>query len=96
MISTLFDWWQRLQEWKGRLIVYLGGGGISLISESVTARANEVAEAAASLPDPMTFNPYTATGLVLVGGRLVFDVFVYLDQRRLKKRGERDGCKATD
>ncbi|EPJ0793292.1 hypothetical protein ATY35_09615 [Vibrio cidicii] len=96
MVSTLLNWWQQLQEWKGRLIVYLGGGGISFFSESVTARAREVAEAAAAIPDPVVFNPYTTAGLVFVGGRLVFDIFVYLDQRRMKKRRERDGRKATE
>ncbi|WED23062.1 hypothetical protein L3Q72_06625 [Vibrio sp. JC009] len=100
MNLTLVHWLdsalQRWQEWKGRLIAYLGGGGLSAFSANVTAQAKQAAEVTTTVaPDMFTANLFTALGLIFVGGRLIFDIVVYIDQRRLK-RSKQNGCKTTD
>ena len=75
----------RLEEWKGRIIAYLGGGGISLYSDSVAANAEPAAELAAHSQEFFTAQLFSGLGLFFVGCRLIFDLYVFLDERRFKR-----------
>ena len=80
----------RLSDIKGRLIAYVGGGGVSVYSADVTAKAKEAAETVQSsrlLTFPITSwltvgDVLTLVGALVVLGRFAFDVFKYFDQRR--------------
>ncbi len=78
---------KKASEWKGRSIAYGGGGGISLFSIEVAAKAQEAVDMAAQIP-ASTFAVSTLVsvgGLLVVAIRLVFDIWKYLDQRKQKK-----------
>lgn len=85
----------RFEEWKERTITYVGGGSISLYNEKVLAKAQETAEAVASSGQSVERLISTA-GLILIASRLDFEIFMFFDQRKLKKEQQKDGCKTTD
>lgn len=84
-----------LHEWKGRIISYGGGSGVTAFSGTVAAKAQQAAEHTVSSPDITTANVISIIGLIFIGCRFVFDVVVWLDERR-EKRGKQNGCEATD
>ncbi|CAH8235341.1 hypothetical protein [Vibrio aestuarianus] len=92
MFPKFFD---VLHEWKGRIIAYGGGSSVSAFSGAVAANAQQAVDHTASSPDITTANVISIIGLIFIGCRLIFDVVVWLDERR-QKRGEKDGCEATD
>ncbi|WP_412497274.1 hypothetical protein [Vibrio fluvialis] len=81
-ITCIPDLIQKLQEWKGRLIAYVGGSGVSLFSNNVAANAKQVAEAAATNPDVTLANLISLGGLIVIAGRLAFDIYVHFDKKR--------------
>ena len=83
---------EKFHEWKGRIIAYGGGSGVSTFSGSVAAKAQQATEAALTSPDITIANMASIGGLLVIAGRLAFDIWVYFDKR---KRG-RNGRKATD
>ncbi|MCC2521062.1 hypothetical protein [Vibrio coralliilyticus] len=85
MTERLINW---LQEWKGRLIAYLGGGGVSVFSGATAAKAQQAAQDVSTVPDITTANIISIAGLVIIGLRLVFDVWTYFDKRKFMQRGE--------
>lgn len=80
----------KLSDLKGRLIAYIGGGGITAYSADVTAKAKEAAETVQQsrlLTMPITSwltvgDVLTLIGAMVVLGRFLFDVYKYFDQRR--------------
>ena len=80
----------RLSDIKGRLIAYIGGGGVSAYSADVTVKAKEAAEHVQSTqfltvhitPWLTVGDVLTIIGALVVLGRFVLDVLKYLDQRR--------------
>ncbi len=71
------------QEWKGRLIAYLGGSGVTAISTQTNAAINSSIDAAVSVPPEITLTTWISLGgLIVIAGRLVFDVWCYFDKRR--------------
>lgn len=80
----------RLSDLRGRLIAYIGGGGIATYSADVTAKAKEAAETVQQsrlLTLPITSwltvgDVLTLIGALVVLGRFLFDVYKYFDQRR--------------
>ncbi|HGY9586719.1 TPA: hypothetical protein ACOJQP_005188 [Vibrio harveyi] len=90
----------KVSEWKGRLIVYGGGSGVSAYSAKSVANSNQIPEVAQQatdilsvyiLPGVTVGSAITILGIVVVIGRFVFDVWKYFDQRRLKLL-EREGA----
>lgn len=89
----------RVSEWKGRLIAYGGGSGVSAYSAETVAKSQHVPETAHQVTDILstyilpgvTVGSFlTILGATVVVGRFVFDVWKYFDQRRLKL-AEREG-----
>ncbi|GCF89244.1 MULTISPECIES: hypothetical protein [Shewanella] len=78
----------KASEWKGRLIAYGGGSGISIFSSEVAAKAQEAADMAAQIPtSAFTISTLVSVGgLLVVAGRLVFDIWKYLDERQQAKK----------
>ncbi|MBO1894215.1 hypothetical protein HNW13_000145 [Shewanella sp. BF02_Schw] len=74
----------KASEWKGRLIAYGGGSGISAFSNEVAAKAQQAADVAAQMPaSALTISTLVSIGgLTVVAGRLIFDIWKYLDMRR--------------
>lgn len=78
----MFD---RLRYFQGQLIAYGGGTLVGLWSKGVSA-----AESVTSL----TFPQFTVSdlvgigGLLVIAGRLAFDVFVYIDKRKQRQQEE--------
>lgn len=80
----------KLSDLKGRLIAYVGGGGITAYSADVTAKAKEAAETVQSTQFlNLHITPWLTVGDVLftigslvVLGRFILDVLKYRDQRR--------------
>ncbi|MCG6308977.1 hypothetical protein K6U49_10315 [Vibrio alginolyticus] len=83
--------WLKLHDFKGRLIAYGGGGGVSLFSNEVAAKAQQAAQTAASTPDITLANLISLGGLALIAARFIFDVYVYFDKKRAKG-GARGTC----
>ena len=77
----------KASEWKGRLIAYGGGSGISAFSSEVAAKAQQAADVVAQIPtSALTISTLVSIGgLTVVAGRLVFDIWKYLDLRRRRK-----------
>lgn len=83
---------ERLSDLQGRLIAYIGGGGICAYSSDVTARAKEAAEVMQQsrlllihITEWLTIGDVlTLIGAFVVFGRFVLDVIKYLDSRRGK------------
>lgn len=92
MFTNFIQW---VQEWKGRLIAYGGGSSVSVFSGTVAAKAQEASDAALAIPEITTANLISFGGLVVIAGRLAFDIYVYVDQKR-KKRNKNNGCKTTN
>ncbi|EGQ7740908.1 hypothetical protein NAL94_23825 (plasmid) [Vibrio alginolyticus] len=82
LIANLFE---SFQEWKGRLIAYGGGTSVSVFSNEVAAKAQQAAETAASSPEITTANLISLGGLLVIAGRLVFDIYVHFDKKRQKR-----------
>lgn len=82
LITMLFE---RLHEWKGRLIAYGGGTGVSVFSNEVAAKAQQAAETAASSPEITTANLISLGGLLVIAGRLIFDIYVHFDKKRQQR-----------
>jgi hypothetical protein len=82
----------RASEFQGRFIAYVGGSGVFVFSNEVAAKAQQAADMAQQTPiGPFTISTVVSVGgLVVVFGRLAFDVFKYFDQRKKRKRGEID------
>ncbi|HHY0482742.1 hypothetical protein, partial [Vibrio parahaemolyticus] len=83
----------KVSEWKGRLIAYGGGSGVSAYSANSVAKPNPIPEVAQQatdilsvyiLPGVTVGSAITILGIVVVLGRFIFDVWKYFDQRRLK------------
>ncbi|UPR55295.1 hypothetical protein ITG09_24280 (plasmid) [Vibrio cyclitrophicus] len=79
LIAILFE---RFHEWKGRLIAYGGGTSVSVFSNEVAAKAQQAAETAASSPEITTANLISLGGLLVIAGRLAFDIYVHFDKKR--------------
>ncbi|HFQ4959218.1 TPA: hypothetical protein ACGUPM_002671 [Vibrio vulnificus] len=86
----------RIEEWKGRIITYGGSGGISLYNEKAIAKAQEAAEVVANNSELFTERLISSIGLFLIACRLVFEIFAFFDQRRLKKLREQSDDRATN
>lgn len=71
-------------EWTGRVIAYLGGGGLSVFSADVAAKTQHAAEVASSADYSFVPMLVSVGGLLVVAGRLVFDVWKYFDIRNNK------------
>lgn len=74
-----------IHRFKGQCIAYGGGTLVSLWSKAVAA--------AESLPEmtipQLTINDLIGIGgLLVITGRLAFDIFVYIDKRKQRKQGE--------
>ncbi|MFD2178531.1 hypothetical protein [Veronia pacifica] len=89
MPMTMID---RVSDWKGRLIAYCGGAGVSVFSASAPAAESAVSTAS---PDILTLTILPGTsvsallsilGALVVVCRLIFDIWTYFDQRRLATR----------
>lgn len=79
----------KASEWKGRLIAYGGGSGISIFSNEVAAKAQEAADMAAIPTSAFAISTLVSVGgLLVVVGRLVFDIWKYLDERQRRKKTE--------
>jgi len=66
----------------GRVIAYIGGGGVSLASNIVTESNTNVV---ALTPDIIsTGHLISLGGLLVVAGRLAFDIWKEVDRRRNK------------
>ncbi len=76
----------RFEEWKGRIIAYFGGGGISAYSGNVAAKAQSAAEMTATHQEIFTAQFISGIGLFLVGCRLVFDIVVFIDKCRQRRK----------
>lgn len=85
MPKLIADLLERFHEWKGRLIAYGGGTGVSAFSNEVAAKAQQAAETAAASPEITTANLISLGGLLVIAGRLVFDVYVHFDKKRQKR-----------
>lgn len=72
----------KASELKGRVIAYGGGSGIFVFSADVAAKAQEAAQMAQQMPSTFLPSLISLGGLVVVFGRLAFDIFKYFDQRR--------------
>lgn len=77
--------WLKLHDFKGRLIAYGGGSGVSFFSNEVAAKAQQAAESAASSPDITLANLISLGGLLVIAGRLVFDIYVHFDKKRQER-----------
>jgi hypothetical protein len=81
-VHTMFD---LIHRFKGQCIAYGGGTLVSLWSKAVSA--------VGSLPE-MTFPQLTINdligigGLLVITGRLAFDIFVYIDKRKQRNQEE--------
>lgn len=73
-----------IHRFKGQCIAYGGGTLLSFWSKAVSA-----AESMTSLTFPQfTINDLVGIGgLLVIAGRLAFDIFVYIDKRK-QRRGE--------
>lgn len=81
-VPSMFD---LIHRFKGQCIAYGGGTLVSLWSKAVAA--------AESLPEmtipQLTINDLIGIGgLLVIAGRLAFDIFVYIDKRKQRKQGE--------
>ncbi|EIU6870662.1 hypothetical protein L5169_004799 [Vibrio parahaemolyticus] len=85
MPNLIADLFERFHEWKGRLIAYGGGTGVSVFSNEVAAKAQQAAETAAASPEITTANLISLGGLLVIAGRLVFDIYVHFDKKRQKR-----------
>lgn len=72
----------KASELKGRIIAYGGGSGIFVFSADVAAKAEAAAQLAQQMPSTFLPSLISLGGLVVVFGRLAFDIFKYFDQRR--------------
>ncbi|CAK3932580.1 MULTISPECIES: hypothetical protein [Vibrio] len=87
-----------VSEWKGRLIAYGGGTGVSAFSAKSTAKAQELSEHAAAqavdilslyiFPGVTVGAAITIVGALVVVLRLIFDVWKYFDQRKRQPLNE--------
>ena len=85
MTKTIPAMIERLNEWKGQLIAYGGGGSVSLFSNQVAAKASETVEVVTAMPDITTANMISLGGLVLIAFRLIFDIYTYFDKKRERR-----------
>ena len=85
MTKTIPAMIERLNEWKGQLIAYGGGGSVSLFSNQVAAKASETVEVVTAMPDITTANMISLGGLVLIAFRLIFDIYAYFDKKRERR-----------
>lgn len=74
-----------IHRFKGQCIAYGGGTLVSLWSKAVSA-----AESLPKMTLPqLTINDMIGIGgLLVIAGRLAFDIFVYIDKRKQRKQGE--------
>ncbi|WP_027697229.1 hypothetical protein [Vibrio litoralis] len=94
MLTVVMIWlevvFRRLSEWKGRLIAYIGGGGISIVSSTSSVKAQVAAEHLPSAQATLTTaNVISIVGLIFVGFRLAFDVYVYINSKRKESEQNR-------
>ncbi|KYO58420.1 hypothetical protein [Vibrio parahaemolyticus] len=82
MPKLLTDVIERFHDWKGRVIAYGGGTGVSVFSNEVAAKAQHAAESAAAAPDVTYANLISLGGLLVIAGRLAFDIYVHFDKKR--------------
>lgn len=79
----MFD---RLRNFQGQVIAYGGGTLVSLWSQAVSA-VEHIPEMTA---DMTTNDVIGIGGLVVIAGRLVFDVVVYIDTRKQRRKGQQE------
>ena len=81
-VPSMFD---LIHRFKGQCIAYGGGTLVSLWSQAVSA-----AEKLPDIPIPeLAINDVVGIGgLLVITGRLFFDIFVYLDKRKQRKEEE--------
>lgn len=93
-MQTVID---KVSEWKGRLIAYGGGSGVSAYSAKSVAQPDYVPEAAHQVTDILSVyilpgvtvgSAITILGAAVVIGRFVFDVWKYFDQRKRQQQSE--------
>lgn len=89
LFAELPEWFDKAHEWRGRLITYVGGSGVSLFSHEAVAKTAE------SASEVTMANWISLGGLVLVAIRLCFDIYVHIKKER-HKRNLNDGPKTTD
>ena len=75
----------RIQEWKGSLISYLGGTGVTMFSSEVAARAEDAAKVTGTYHEVTLANWLSLGGLIVIAARLIFDVYVHIDKKRQAK-----------
>ena len=79
----------KIQEWQGRLIAYLGGGSVSAFSYDAAARAGELNQLITNSAYPYDYRLISIVisgfGLLIVAGRFAWDIWTYFDKR--KNRG---------
>ncbi|HAS6087818.1 TPA: hypothetical protein NJ656_004452 [Vibrio parahaemolyticus] len=87
----------KVSEWKGRLIAYGGGSGVSAYSAKSVAQPEKIPETAHQVTDILsvyilpgvTFgSAITILGAAVVVGRFIFDVWKYFDQRKRHQPSE--------
>ena len=79
----------KIQEWQGRLIAYLGGGSVSAFSYDAAAKAGELNQLITNSAYPSDYRLASVFisifGLCVVVFRLGWDIWTYFDKR--KNRG---------
>ncbi|OCH08130.1 hypothetical protein A6D98_09755 [Aliivibrio fischeri] len=94
-MQKVFD---KFSEFKGRLIAYGGGSGVSAYSAKSTAQVHTIPEATTHqtidvlsvyiFPGVTFGSAITIIGAAVVVVRLVFDVWKYFDQRKRRLNKE--------
>lgn len=94
----------KVSEWKGRMIAYGGGSGVSAYSTKAAAKSSELPSAAhhASdilstyiLPGVTLGSAISILGILVVVSRFVFDVWKYFDQRRINSAERQEGSQCN-
>ena len=81
-VPSMFD---LIHRFKGQCIAYGGGTLVSLWSQAVSA-AEKIPDI--PIPEPAINDVVGIGGLLVITGRLFFDIFVYLDKRKQRKEEE--------
>lgn len=80
--SFLLHVCERASEWKGRVIAYCGGGGVSLFSHEAAAQT------AQTVHEVTYANWISLGGLLVIVCRLAFDVYVHFEKKRMKRESK--------
>ncbi|PSW53035.1 hypothetical protein [Photobacterium leiognathi] len=82
---------EHVSEWRGRVIAYIGGGGVSLFSHEVAA---SVEQTSVNVHELSFANWISLGGLAVVVCRLAFDIYVHFEKKRQSK-GDSDNGPST-